>query len=55
VTSSYVRWDFQHTRVLFSINIAASQKRFDYQLSLSSIGMAGPLLKAMDTVRAKGL
>jgi hypothetical protein len=55
VTSSYARWDFQHTRVLFSLNIAASQKRFDYQLSLSSTDMAGPIRKAMDSVRAKGL
>jgi hypothetical protein len=55
VTSSYARWDFQHTRVLFSLNIAASQKRFDYQLSLSSVEMAGALQKTMDTVRGKGL
>ena len=55
VTASYARWDFPHTRVLFSLNIAASQKRFDYRLSLASTDMAGPLQKAMDALRAKGL
>ena len=55
VTASYARWDFPHTRVIFSLNIAAAQKRFDYQLSLSSIDMTGPLQKVMDAVRAKGL
>ena len=55
VTSSYARWDFPRTRVIFSLNIAAAQKRFDYQLSLSSIDQAASLQKAMDAVRAKGL
>jgi hypothetical protein len=55
VTASYARWDFPHTRVLFSLNIAASQKRFDYQLSLSSTDITVPLQKAMDALRAKGL
>ena len=55
VTASYARWDFPRTRVLFSLNIAASQKRFDYQLSLSSTDMAGPIKRAMDAIRAKGL
>ncbi|MBN1578252.1 MAG: hypothetical protein JW913_16955 [Chitinispirillaceae bacterium] len=55
VTASYARWNFPHTRVIFSLNIAAAQKRFDYQLSLSSTDMAGPLQRAMDAVRAKGL
>jgi hypothetical protein len=55
VTSSYARWDFQHTRVLFSLNIAAAQKRFDYQLSLSSNDIAGPLRRAIDAARSKGL
>ncbi len=55
VTSTYARWDFPQTRVLFSINIAASQKRFDYLLSLSSNRIAGPLRRAIDKARAKGL
>jgi hypothetical protein len=55
VTASYARWDFPHSRVIFSLNIAAAQKRFDYQLSLSSTDTAGSLQKAMDAVRAKGL
>ena len=55
VAASYARWDFPHTRVIFSLNIAAAQKRFDYQLSLSSIDLAIPLQKAMNAARAKGL
>jgi len=55
VTSSYARWDFPSTRVLFSLNIAASQKRFDYQLSLSSIAMSNTIQKALYALRAKGL
>jgi hypothetical protein len=55
VTASYARWDFPHTRVIFSLNIAAAQKRFDYQLSLSSTDITIPLQKAMDAARAKGL
>jgi hypothetical protein len=55
VAASYARWDFPHTRVLFAINIAAPQKRFDYQLSLSSIDMTESIKKAMAVIRAKGL
>lgn len=55
VTASYARWDFPHSRVIFSLNIAAAQKRFDYRLSLSSTDTAESLHKAMDAVRATGL
>ena len=55
VTASYARWDFPHTRVIFSLNIAAAQKRFDYRLSLTSLDAAAPLRKAMDELRGKGL
>ncbi len=55
VTSSYARWDFPKSRVIFSINISAPQKRFDYRLSLSSIQTTEPLQKAMDALRSRGL
>lgn len=55
VTASYARWDFPHTRVLFSMNLAAAEKRFDYTLSIASIEMADQLQKVMDRLRAKGL
>jgi hypothetical protein len=55
VTASYARWDFPHTRVIFSLNIAAPQKRFDYQLSLSSNRLSEEVRKAMDRMRSKGL
>lgn len=55
MTASYARWDFPHTRVLFSLNIAAPQKRFDYQLSLSSNRLSEAVRRAMDRVRAKKL
>lgn len=55
VTASYARWDFPHTRVLFSVNIAAPQKRFDYYLSLSSVDMSAPVKRAMEIMRSRGL
>ena len=55
VTASYARWDFPQTRVIFSVAIAAPQKRFDYRLSLSSTKMSGQVKKAMDIMRAKNL
>jgi len=55
VAASYARWDFPRTRVLFSMNISASQKRFDYRLSLSSVHATPQIRKAMDALRAKGL
>jgi hypothetical protein len=55
IAASYARWDFPHTRVLFSMNIAAAQKRFDYQLSLSSVAIGTSLKKALYSLRAKGL
>lgn len=55
VTASYARWDFPHTRVFFSVNIAAAQKRFAYRLSLASVDLSGPIKKAMSIMRSKGL
>jgi hypothetical protein len=39
VTAAYARWDFPKTRIIFSINISAKDKRFDYQLSLTSLDL----------------
>ncbi|NLL15545.1 MAG: hypothetical protein GX267_19275 [Fibrobacter sp.] len=54
-TSAYAEWDFPKTRVIFSINISASDKRFDYTLSLSSLKMEDAIKKKMDRLRMKGL
>jgi len=55
VTASYARWDFPKSRVFFSVNIAAPQKRFEYRLSLASVAMTEPIKKAMNYMRSKGL
>lgn len=55
IGSAYARWDFPKTRVLFSVNISASDKRFDYQLSLSSLDMERYINKRKDELRGKGL
>lgn len=55
VTASYARWDFPHSRVFFSVNIAAPQKRFEYRLSLSSVDMTTSLQKTMNYLRSRGL
>jgi len=54
-TSAYARWDFPKTRVIFSINISSSDKRFDYTLSLSSLKMENSIKEKMDRLRMKGL
>lgn len=54
-TAAYARWDFPKTRVIFSIAINASEKRFDYQLSLTSLDMEKPVQKKLNDLRMKGL
>lgn len=54
-TAAYARWDFPKTRVIFSINISASDKRFDYTLSLSSLKLEKSVRERMDQLRMKGL
>lgn len=54
-TAAYARWDFPKTRVIFSINISASDKRFDYTLSLSSLRLERAIKQKMDSLRMKGL
>ncbi len=55
VTAAYARWDFPKTRVIFSINISAKDKRFDYQLSLTSLDLELEINKKKDALRMKGL
>lgn len=55
VTAAYARWDFPKTRIIFSINISAVDKRFDYQLSLTSLDFEKAINKKKDGLRMKGL
>ncbi len=55
VTAAYARWDFPKTRILFSINISAKDKRFDYQLSLTSLDHEKEINEIKDELRMKGL
>jgi hypothetical protein len=55
VTSSYALWDFPHTRVIFSINISAPDKRFEYTLSAASLDMVQMVTIRRDKLRMSGL
>jgi hypothetical protein len=55
VTSAYARWDFPETRVIFSVNISAADKRFDYMLSLTSLDLAREVSAESDRLRMQGL
>jgi hypothetical protein len=55
VTSGYARWDFPKTRVLFSVNISAIDKRFDYQLSAVSLDLEREINAKKDSLRMNGL
>ncbi|MDG5815947.1 hypothetical protein QA601_12720 [Chitinispirillales bacterium ANBcel5] len=55
VTAAYARWDFPKTRVIFSINIAAPQQRFDYKLSAVSLDLEREVNRQMDLIRMQGL
>jgi len=55
VTASYARWDFPKTRVIFSMNISAPDKRFEYTLSAVSLDMEKDVKKEMDRLRMRGL
>lgn len=55
VVAAYARWDFPRTRVLFSVNIAAPEKRFDYRLSATSLDLEKIINQRKDDLRAKGL
>ena len=55
VSSSYARWDFPKTRVVFSLNLSAPDKRFDYRLSSVSLDMEREIKKKRDELLMKGL
>lgn len=54
-TAAYARWDFPKTRVIFSINISASDKRFDYSLSLTSLDLEKAVNQKKDMLKMQGL
>jgi len=55
VAAAYARWDFPKTRVIFSVNLAAPEKRFDYSLSLTSLDLEAVINKQKDLLRMEGL
>ena len=55
VTASYARWDFPKTRVIFSINISAPDKRFEYELSATSLDMEKRVQTELDSLKMRGL
>jgi hypothetical protein len=55
IASSYARWDFPKTRVLFSVNISAADKRFDYRLSLTSLDLQEYITTRKDRLRSQDL
>jgi hypothetical protein len=55
IAAAYARWDFPKTRAIFSINISASDKRFDYELCLTSLDLEKLINKEKDLLRMRGL
>jgi len=55
VTAAYARWDFPKTRVIFSINVSAPDKRFEYALSAVSLDMERDVAKELDRLKMRGL
>ncbi len=55
VTAAYARWDFPKTRVIFSVNISAIDKRFDFLLSHTSLDLERLINKKMDQLRYQRL
>jgi hypothetical protein len=55
VASTYARWEFPNTTVIFSIVINAPEKQFDYQLSLSSPALAAGVNAKKDSLRTRNL
>jgi hypothetical protein len=55
IASGYARWDFPKTRVTFSLNMSAPDKRFDYQLSCSSIAIAAQVDSTLSSTRMRDL
>ena len=55
VAAAYARWNFPKTRITFSVNISAADKRFDYLLSLTSLDLERRVNRGKDELRYKGL
>ncbi len=55
MVSSYARWNFPKTVVIFSLAIDAPNKIFDYSLSLTSTDFADYLNKKKDILRMQNL
>lgn len=55
IGSAYARWNFPKTRITFSVNISAADKRFDYQLSLTSLDLERDIRKSKDEIRSRNL
>ncbi|MDR3012496.1 MAG: hypothetical protein LBU70_04725 [Chitinispirillales bacterium] len=55
VTAAYARWDFPKTRIIFSINISAPEKRFDYMLSAVSLDLEREISSELSRLRMRGL
>lgn len=55
ITSAYALWNFPKTRVAFSVNVSAADKRFDYILSLTSLDFEEFVNKKKDMLRMKNL
>jgi hypothetical protein len=53
--TTYARWEFPYTTVIFSIVINAPEKQFDYQLSLSSPDLAAKVNAKKDSLRTRNL
>jgi hypothetical protein len=55
IASAYARWDHPKTRILFSVNICATEKRFDYLLSLTSLDFENEINAKKDELRMRNL
>jgi hypothetical protein len=55
VAAAYARWDHPKTRIIFSVDVSAADKRFDYTLSLTSLDLEGEINKKKDDLRMQNL
>jgi hypothetical protein len=53
--SVYSQWKYPATQITFAINISASEKIFDYTLSLAGTDLAAAVNTAKDSLRMQGL
>jgi hypothetical protein len=53
--SAYAQWELPQTSIIFSIVIDAPEKRFDYQVSASSIALCAFVNAKKDSLRTKSL